>query len=204
MCTNYHAPGEYDLNELKLIPLKDLYRRTPWRPDIYQDYLAPIVASVNGELEARLAGFAFWPRDMLSVVEPMYPHARQNDRDEWTLGPCEWQRIGLTGWRPMCVAGIWRTVRDSKGVDRDVMSMVTINADGHPFMSRMHKPGDEKRSVVILRPTDWEEWLTTSNVEAARSMLQLYPADEMAAESTPKSSDQETGDDDSTRQSARD
>ncbi|ONU38654.1 hypothetical protein A8E56_02375, partial [Burkholderia cenocepacia] len=46
----------------------------------------------------------------------------------------------------------------------------------------MHKPGHEKRSVVILRPDDWEEWLTTSNVEAARAMLQLYPADEMYAE----------------------
>lgn len=51
----------------------------------------------------------------------------------------------------------------------------------HPLMSRMHKPGDEQRSVVILRPDDWEEWLTTSNVEAARAMLQLFPADAMEA-----------------------
>ncbi|KVU08457.1 hypothetical protein WK62_07330 [Burkholderia ubonensis] len=58
------------------------------------------------------------------------------------------------------------------------MSMVTVNADTHPVMSRMHRPGDEKRSVVILRPEDWEEWLTTSNVEAARAMLQLFPGDE--------------------------
>ena len=48
-------------------------------------------------------------------------------------------------------------------------------------MSRMHKPTAEKRSVVILRPDDWEEWLTTSNIEAARAMLQLYPADAMLA-----------------------
>ena len=54
----------------------------------------------------------------------------------------------------------------------------------------MHKPGEEKRAVVIvvLRPDDWEEWLTTSNVEAARAMLQLYLAEEMEAEpaSSPK------------------
>ncbi|KVF47967.1 hypothetical protein WJ13_18445 [Burkholderia seminalis] len=30
---------------------------------------------------------------------------------------------------------------------------------------------DEKRAVVILRPDDWEEWLTRLNVEAARAML---------------------------------
>ena len=53
------------------------------------------------------------------------------------------------------------------------------NDEGRPVMSRMHKPDDEKRSVVILRPDDWEEWLTTPNVEAARVMLQLYPAGEM-------------------------
>lgn len=46
----------------------------------------------------------------------------------------------------------------------------------------MHKPDDEKRSVVILHPNDWEEWLTTPNVEAARSMLQLYEPDELTAE----------------------
>lgn len=45
----------------------------------------------------------------------------------------------------------------------------------------MHKPDDEKRAVVILHPDDYEEWLTTSNVEAARAMLQLYPATEMSA-----------------------
>ncbi len=44
----------------------------------------------------------------------------------------------------------------------------------------MRRPGEEKRSVVILRPDKREEWLTTSNVEAARSMLQLY-AFELAA-----------------------
>jgi len=45
----------------------------------------------------------------------------------------------------------------------------------------MHKPDDEKRAVVILHPEDWEEWLMTSNIEAARAMLRLYPADEMVA-----------------------
>ncbi|KVV30264.1 hypothetical protein WK78_00660 [Burkholderia cepacia] len=46
----------------------------------------------------------------------------------------------------------------------------------------MHKPADEKRSVVILRPADCDEWLHTTNPDAARAMLQLYPAEDMAAE----------------------
>lgn len=62
------------------------------------------------------------------------------------------------------------------------MAMITVNGEGHPIFSRMHKPNDEKRAVVILQPNDWEEWLTTPNIEAARVMLQLYQADAMRAE----------------------
>lgn len=205
----------------------DLFRRTPWQPEIYQDYLAPIVADVDGEITSLLAGFGFWPRALQKAnVErakeagrkPPIMRSTMNVRDDnlgksplsgpawragrrcliladWIYEPCYgtgknvWHRIGLAGWRPMCVAGIWRTLRNSDGSEMHVMSMVTVNADIHPVMSRMHKPGDEKRSVVILRPDDWEEGHTTSNVEAERAMLQLFPTDEMAAEPAPKASD---------------
>nr|WP_321970373.1 DUF159 family protein [Burkholderia pyrrocinia] len=60
--------------------------------------------------------------------------------------------------------------------------MITDNANDYPVMSRMQKPFDEKRPDVMLRSDDWEAWLTTSNVEAARAMLQLYPVDEMVSE----------------------
>ncbi|RQT33418.1 SOS response-associated peptidase family protein [Burkholderia contaminans] len=106
----------------------------------------------------------------------------------WIYEPCYetgrnvWQRIGLTGWQSYCVAGIWRRYDGDDGRSLIGMSMMTVNADGHAVMGRMHKPGDEKRSVVILRSADYDEWLHTKNVEAARSMLQLYPADNMAVE----------------------
>jgi hypothetical protein len=32
--------------------------------------------------------------------------------------------------------------------------MPTLNADSHPLMKRFHKPGDEKRGIVILPPSD--------------------------------------------------
>ncbi|WP_404842342.1 SOS response-associated peptidase family protein [Burkholderia cepacia] len=62
------------------------------------------------------------------------------------------------------------------------MSMITVNGEGHPIFSRMHKPEDEKRAVVILHRGDWEEWLTTSHVEVARSMIQLFPDSDMTSE----------------------
>ncbi|MDN7858332.1 SOS response-associated peptidase family protein [Burkholderia cepacia] len=235
MCTNYVAPGEDPgLSELKIDNFRDLYRWTPWKPEIYQDYDAPIVANIDGRFTPLIAGFGFWPRALQKanvekakeqgrkppivrstmnvrddnpgksplygptwrsggrcliparyVVEPSYPDAEQDAAGKWILGPCVLQRIGVIGRPTMCVAGIWRTLKDAEGKPRHVMTMITVNADGHPVMSRMHKPADEKRSVVILRPDDWEEWLTTPNIEAARAMLQLYPADKMVA--VPKS-----------------
>lgn len=107
----------------------------------------------------------------------------------WIYEPCYetgrnvWHRIGLTGWQPYCVAGIWKRYEDADGRTLIGMSMLTVNADGHPVMGRMHKPGDEKRSVVILRPADYDEWLHTMNIEATRTMLlHLHPAGEMIAE----------------------
>jgi putative SOS response-associated peptidase YedK len=63
--------------------------------------------------------------------------------------------------------------------------MLTINADDHPLMKRFHKPGDEKRSVVIIRPDDYEDWLSCRNTDEARSFLQLYPAQDMHAQAFP-------------------
>lgn len=115
------------------------------------------------------------------VVEPSYPDARQENDGNWLLGPCVWQKCGLADWEPFAVAGIWRKYRTADGIVTGV-SMLTVNADGHAVMGRMHKPTDEKRSVVILRPEDYDEWLHTRNVEAARAMMQLLPADDMQAE----------------------
>ncbi|WP_392389181.1 SOS response-associated peptidase family protein [Burkholderia multivorans] len=66
----------------------------------------------------------------------------------------------------MCVAGISQTLQGQDGTEHHTMSIITVNGEGHPVFSRMHKPEEEKRAVVMLRPDDWEEWLTTSNTEA--------------------------------------
>jgi putative SOS response-associated peptidase YedK len=59
--------------------------------------------------------------------------------------------------------------------------MLTVNADDHSLMKRFHKPGDEKRSVVIVRPDVYADWLGCRSTDEARSFLNLYPVDEMAA-----------------------
>ncbi|KVR33730.1 hypothetical protein WK15_02015 [Burkholderia ubonensis] len=110
----------------------------------------------------------------------------------WVCEPCYetgrnvWHRIGVAGWQTYCVAGIWRRYARDDGQPVIGMAMLTVNADGHPVFARMHRPGDEKRGVVILRGGDYDEWLHTTNADAARLMLELLPAGEMAAEPNPK------------------
>ena len=48
-------------------------------------------------------------------------------------------------------------------------------------MKRFHKPGDEKRSVVIVPPAEYEGWLASKSMDEARSFLNLFPADLMQA-----------------------
>ena len=38
-------------------------------------------------------------------------------------------------------------------------SLLTVNSDEHPLMRRFHKPGDEKRSLVVVPAEHREEWL---------------------------------------------
>ncbi len=69
-------------------------------------------------------------------------------------------RLSQDGDVPMGIAGLYRRWRHPKGGELFTFTMITVNADAHPLYRRMHKPGDEKRMVVILDPRDYLPWLT--------------------------------------------
>jgi putative SOS response-associated peptidase YedK len=72
------------------------------------------------------------------------------------------------------------------------MSMLTINADGHPLMQRFHKPHDEKRMVVVFRRDQYDDW-PHCPVEDARAFFERYPAKRFTAAQKPtKEAMQET------------
>ncbi len=110
------------------------------------------------------------------------PSFRQSWKNGWRcIIPCEWiyepnwetgravrWRIQLPNGEPMGVAGIYRTWTSPEGERRHTFAMLTVNADGHAIMQRFHKPGDEKRMVVILRPEQYGEWLSCSVAEAPK------------------------------------
>ncbi len=81
-------------------------------------------------------------------------------------------RVSQDGEVPMGIAGIYRRWRNPRGGEHFTFTMITVNADAHPFYKRFHKPGDEKRMVVILDPKDYLPWLTCGLPEAPRFFKQ--------------------------------
>ncbi len=62
-------------------------------------------------------------------------------------------------------------------------TMLTLNADQHPLMARMHRPDpkrppemQDKRSVVPIAPEDADAWLF-GNVEQAQGLVRLQPVE---------------------------
>jgi len=45
-------------------------------------------------------------------------------------------------------------------------SMLTLNADRHPVMSRMHAPGEEKRTPLVLNADQLKPWLEGGHEDA--------------------------------------
>lgn len=46
-------------------------------------------------------------------------------------------------------------------------------------MKRFHKPGDEKRALVIVPRNEWDDWLSCDDPEYARSFMRPFPSEQM-------------------------
>lgn len=126
-------------------------------------------------------------------------HEKPSYRDAWKLGrhciiPAEaiyepdWRsgkavptRISRADGKPMGIAGLWAAWKSSTGDLIHSYTMLTINADDHPFMRQYHKPDDEKRMVVILNEDAYEAWLHAPASES-RDFLRQFPADNLVAD----------------------
>jgi len=74
---------------------------------------------------------------------------------------------------PMAIASIWDTWTEPETGELIVsFSMLTIEASNHSVMRRMHKPEEEKRTVVPLRPELFNAWLNATP-EEAQALLQI-------------------------------
>ena len=80
-------------------------------------------------------------------------------------------KIELASGDPFGVACLWDRWKDPVSGELVVsFSMLTVNADDHPVMCQFHKPGDEKRTPVIIAPELHEVWLSADQAKASELM----------------------------------
>jgi putative SOS response-associated peptidase YedK len=90
-------------------------------------------------------------------------------------------KIELASGDPFGIACLWDRWTDPASGERVVsFSMLTVNADGHPVMKQFHKPGDEKRTPVIIAPELHDAWLSADTTQASELMTWSHMPDLLA------------------------
>lgn len=219
MCVNYKPTPK---SVVTALTGADTTATPDWPEETWQDYAAPVVrAGVDGQPELIVGTYGMLPRrKMQHGLQLSTMNARAETIGEKRSFASAWQRvqtcllptawfyepnyesgkaqrwaIGMADDAPFCVAGLWRAWEEPEGGYSFSFTQITINADHHPLMRRFHKPGEEKRSLVIIPPQQYEEWLNAGDPERAPAMLVHPEAARMKAWPAPRAlvSDPHTG-----------
>ena len=92
----------------------------------------------------------------------------------WESGRAVRWRLHRSDHAPFAVAGLHEQWTDPlTGEQIRSFSLLTVNADAHPVLRRMHRVGDEKRQLVVVPPTDFGRWLHASAADARRMLLDM-------------------------------
>ena len=129
------------------------------------------------ELGAKASYRQPWARGQRCLIP-----AEWFDEPCWETGRNVWWRFRRADGDPFGLAGLWNTWVDrATGEVVESYTMLTLNADAHPLMRRMHKPdpalapdAQDKRSVVAIEPEDVDTWLF-GTVQEAAAVVRLTP-----------------------------
>lgn len=198
MCVHYHSEpkARFEADFGIQAPEED-----DWPDDVWQDYRAPVIVDRGHGPHVVVASYGMIPKTRMPPgVRYTTMNARSETvaekktyRDAWNRSqlclvpmrafyePCyetghaEQWRIGMADDSAFAVAGLIRAWKEDDDRVSYSFTQLTINADDHPLMKRMHKPADEKRSLVIVAKCDYESWLTCKNPRIAGAFLKLFP-----------------------------
>lgn len=120
-----------------------------------------------------------WARGQRCIIP-----AATFDEPNWETGKNVWWRFARADGDPWGLAGLWNVWTDrASGQVYESYTMLTINADAHPLMSRMHKPDpklpadlQDKRSVIPIELADVDQWLAGTVAEATQ-LLRVAPVE---------------------------
>jgi len=136
--------------------------------------------NARGEEVAQKASYKQpWERSQRCIIP-----AAHFDEPCWESGRNVWWRFKRADGEPWGLAGLWNAWIDpASGEVHESYTMLTLNADQHPLMRRMHKPdpalppdAQDKRSVIPIEPCDVDLWLA-GTLSQASDLLRLAPAE---------------------------
>ncbi len=195
MCISFQTVTPGQINEHFKSPLTGA---GDWPEVVWQDYLAPILVGDQHGRQAFVGQYGMVPQSRIAAGGKRF--STMNARSEtiatlksyagpWSSGQLclvpmmvyfepnyesgkaqRWQ-IGMADGSPFAVAGLYRKWVSAEGTALLTFTQITINADTHPVMKRFHKPDDEKRSLVVIAPDRYDDWLNCRNPELAREFL---------------------------------
>lgn len=137
-------------------------------------------ANARSEELAQKASYKHpWARGQRCIIP-----ARAFFEPNWEAGKHIPWIFRRTDGAPWGLAGLWSTWADKEtGELVESYTMLTLNADQHPLMNRMHRPDpkrppemQDKRSVVPIQGDDVDAWLHGS-VDQAQGLIRLQPVE---------------------------
>jgi len=199
MCVSFQTATPHQVTHHFKAPLPD---SADWKAEAWQDYAAPIIVADQHGRQGLIAQYSMIPknhippgvkrfstmnaraetiatlrsyarpwRDGQLCLVPMMAYFEPN----YESGKAQRWRIGMADGDPFAVAGLYRSWQEPDGQQSFSFTQITINADEHPVMNRFHKPGDEKRSLVVIPEGRYDDWLNCRNPELAKTFLLPYP-----------------------------
>lgn len=194
MCTRYIPPRQAEIEEMWHIGRRNQQK---WTREVFPRALGPFLRHAPaGGLDLVVGTWGLVPswsktsrltystcncRSEEAADKPTFRDAWRSgqrciipaqsfDEPCWETGKNVWWRFRRLDGQPWGLAGLWNTWIDrATGEVFESYTILTINADDHPIMSRMHKPDpklapdqQDKRSVVAIELGDVERWLLGS------------------------------------------
>ena len=140
------------------------------------------------ELSAKASYKHPWARGQRCIIA-----AQAFFEPNWESGKHVPWRFKRSDGAPWGLAGLWNSWTDpSTGKVLESYTLLTLNADAHPLMRRMHRPDlkrapdlQDKRSVVPIEAADLDLWLHAPVAQAAE-LLRLAPVEIFDAEPAPQ------------------
>ncbi|MFW2046197.1 SOS response-associated peptidase [Acinetobacter variabilis] len=195
MCSNYEFPSK---SRLSLLDIHEEQLELDMKTHVYPLATAPIIMRGADEFELDIARFGLIPswakelkfgrhtynaRTETVASKASFRHAWKNNQfalvpvdtfyePKYIDGKSHWYAISREDDDPFTVAAIY----DDAIIDGEKVrsfSMLTINANQHPFMKQFHNPNDEKRSIIVIPEESRQDWLHCDHKEASEFFFEM-------------------------------